>query len=83
MHLNDSLIQKNNLLQACAFIGTGFFYFDKTVDMQSLIAMYDNRATATVFETFTSNRAGAQTQRLRNFIQSAIIRIRIYQQPVR
>ena len=40
------------------------------------ISLHDNSATATAtgFETFTSNRAGAQTQRLRNCIHDAIIK---------
>lgn len=40
------------------------------------ISLHDNSATATAtgFETFTFNRAGEQTQRLRNCIHDAIIR---------
>lgn len=40
------------------------------------ISLHDNSATATAtgFETFTSNRAGEQTQRLRNCIHDAIIK---------
>ena len=40
------------------------------------ISLHDNSATATAtgFETFTSNRARAQTQRLRNCIHDAIIK---------